>query len=384
MRKIKYKIIFLVGLLTMIMSITTVFAAFIYTQNVSVNTTVGKVYNISKSFYNYCNNVSATSEKEARIRKDTVLVIDGIQLNSSHEYNMISASGQTFEQGVTYYIRENNEFKAATVTIGAAIQQYTYYTRTTTYGKIASIKDTYDASLNEVPPTISTSAFTVSCSYTVNETAINETLTYVVDTANGVISSCTSSVENHVVVIGSDGLSMVVLDSTKTTSEYTTVSADTAITCSASKGRFDSSNIYLSQLGLHFEFTTEIAVYVRIHIQDAWKRTRVYSASSQEAYIMKDQINGVSPFNVSDENWYYDADTNYIYLKQMFVPTKDAQDNYIPMSTTFNVNAAYFYQPTISTAFTEYVDVQVSFSLDIVQANRAYALWKIDPETIGE
>ena len=68
----------------------------------------------------------------------------------------------------------------------------------------------------------------------------------------------------------------------------------------------------------------------------------------------------------------------------MYHPVYDANGVLQSSSYTFQVNEAYFYQVAQSTAYTEFVNVQVSFTVDIVQANRAIALWKVDPSQIGQ
>ena len=179
---------------------------------------------------------------------------------------------------------------------------------------------------------------------------------------------------------------MVIIDEDITHSEtgYTSLEAKSKLTCSASKDKYYESSsspkkYYLSQLGLQFTFKSEIAVYVRIHIQDAWTRTRAYSSNTKELYVMKDLIGGKSPFSVSGSEWVYDETTNYVYLKQMYVPTKDSNGNFVSTTYTFDVNEAYYYDSTKTSAFTDYIDVDVSFTIDIVQANRAKAKWNVDP-----
>ena len=63
----------------------------------------------------------------------------------------------------------------------------------------------------------------------------------------------------------------------------------------------------------------------------------------------------------------------------MDVPEKDTDGSFKSSTYTFNVNEAYFYNSSRTSAFIDYIDVDVSFTIDIVQANRAKALWKVDP-----
>ena len=222
-------------------------------------------------------------------------------------------------------------------------------------------------------------------SFSLNDLAIS--ITCQIDSEQGTVTEgeVTVSNKNYKAVINADGLGLVLIDTdiTNSASGYRAVDANSAINCSASENKYANDSIYLSQLGLHFEFTTELAAYVRIHIQDGWKRTRVYASSERENYILKDQISGKSPFTIGGDNWFYDEKTNCIYLKQMFIPTQNADGTYQSQAYTFNVNEAYFYHAISTSAYTEYIDVQVSFTVDIVQANRAKDLWQFDPSTIS-
>ena len=248
---------------------------------------------------------------------------------------------------------------------------------------IRKIDIAYDKTLNNIAESaisINTNVITLNLSPTI-------TINCTIDSTKGIITGATVTAtgRNYRVVVDSDGQGLVVLDSDVTSSAssgYSILSADEHITCNANENKKTENNIYLSQLGLEFTFTSEIAVYIRIHFEDAWKRTRSYTSTEKENYILKDQVDGVSPFAVADNDWYYDADTNYAYLKTMYVPTQDQNGNYNSQSYVFNVNEAYFYNVSTSTAYTEYIEVEVSFTVDIVQANRAAELWKVDLDTI--
>ena len=132
-----------------------------------------------------------------------------------------------------------------------------------------------------------------------------------------------------------------------------------------------------------FDFTVKIPVYVRIHIQDAWISTQFLSSKSERVrYISKDKISGASPFTVSDTDWYYDESENIAYYKGMFEPVKDQNGDFTSQEFTFNVNEGYFYHDTSAQAASKVTTVQVSFTVDIVQANRAEALWGVDFDTL--
>lgn len=153
--------------------------------------------------------------------------------------------------------------------------------------------------------------------------------------------------------------------------------------CSATANKNDTKNIYLNQLGFGFSFTNDIPVYVRIHFQDAWILTKQYSSNKKETYSMKDKISGASPFAINDTDWYYNAAENTAYLRTIVNSSKnDSSGNLIANYYEFDVNPAYFYTPSKIVAYKEYMDVQVSFTVDIVQANRAYEIWGVDPSEL--
>lgn len=403
MRKLKYTITYITGLLVLCLSISVVFAAFVFNQVVRVDAELGGITILHKEFYDYSYDKTSSTTNIAKLRKDTVAILDGISLSYTDSY--VATTDAIYIDGKTYYDSSHNALVPSTDTVvgdynvGDAITG-TVYENIKTYSGINSISicQYYNSATSEfstITYTKSNSDKTVT--FTVNSVQIVVTVT--IDSVNGVITNATVSTNNankhYRVTVDIDGLGMLVLDDdiTKTlTTGYLVIDAATALTCSASEGKYytdeekaDMANNYhpyLSQIGLHFEFQSEIAVYVRIHIRDAWEKIKEYTSSSRETYTLKDQISGQSPFAVNDEDWYYDEATNCVYLRQMYTPVY--VDGVLQsQSYTFNVNESYFYQVAQSTAYTEYVNVQVSFTVDIVQANRAKALWKIDPSQIG-
>lgn len=388
----KKRKIIIVGITTLLLSMIAIviYAAYTYNKDVEIDSTVGVIEADSKYFFNYSaeNNLPVTNanyRRQSKLRKDTVLVIDGILLNSSSSYSV--TSDITIQAGKTYYTKNGNEYEVAEPTVGSSASGY--YEEVKTYDTINSISTAYDNELNDLSP--DTTKFSSNIIYLTldNNTYENKTIsiTCTVSTTKGIITKATIANETDLrVSIDADGLGFVVLDNTITTDSskgYTEINANEAITCSASEGKINNNNIYLSQLGLNFTFTSEVAAYVRIHIQDAWKRTRVYSSTTKINYILKDQIDGVSPFTVQNDDWYFDAKTNYVYLKEKFMPIQNSDGTYQSTSYTFDVNEAYYYNAISTSAYTEYIEVQVSFTVDIVQANRAYEKWGIDPSTIG-
>ena len=372
----------IIGMLVMsglfLLMIGTVFAAYTFRRlAVDDDADIGTVAVTNKKFVNY----SAGNSDNPKLRVDTVVVIEGITLNYTSSYTVTKDT--LFISGKTYFSDQNGTV-ITDAEAGGKVETYgsTVYEQTKNYTNIASIGNAYDGNNDAVTCTIDATTKKIITVPTGTNTSF--TVTCTINGSEGTIATAVSSDSNHKITIAANGLGFVVLDTTKTAAQAASVSAERAITCSATSKKSDTNNIYLNQLGLEFTFQVEIPVYVRIHIQDAWKRTREYSAQTRENYVLKDQISGVSPFAVVDSDWVFDTATNYVYLKNMYIPTQDSEGNYNSATFRFDVNEAYYYTSLLTSIYTEYIDVEVSFTVDIVQANRADAVWGLDPSTIGQ
>ncbi|MBQ3254039.1 MAG: hypothetical protein IJA65_05720 [Acholeplasmatales bacterium] len=158
-----------------------------------------------------------------------------------------------------------------------------------------------------------------------------------------------------------------------------------SITCYATEKQGwanETDNIYLNQLSLKFSYETNMAVYVRVHIQDAWISTKIYTSGNiTTTYIEKDKIDsGQSPFYIDDEEWHYDEATNCMYYKTMVTVTEGESSE--TKEHEFKLDSNYFYRTESSTSYREHVTVQVSYYVDIVQANRAERIWGVDLDSI--
>ena len=421
----KFKISMILAVCLLIISISVVFAAFMFNQVVSSTARVGNISVDNKKFVNY------QDSTYSNMRADTYIKADDIVLESSVSYS--PTSDTTFQSGKTYYVA--GTYSKASVTVGTAVTSNTYYENggynltsdatfrlgTTYYTKTANDGFTKTESV-VIGTSISGTYYNMTETYT-GVNAIN-TITYKDGTAltcdiaankktltikentttllqfevsfdsNGIapididdddFTNLTETVLKAIVV-DADGLGFVILKELSDTDKASLPRIDQAsVICSATEEKQLSSQIYLNQLGFEFTFTNEVAAYARIHIQDAWTQIKQYSSTKRETYSIKDQIAGVSPFMISDTDWYYDEASNTAYLKTIILPVKDTDNNYISHTYSFDVNQAYYYISTNkSSIYTEYMDVEVSFVVDLVQANRAYELWGIDPSTLGD
>lgn len=155
----------------------------------------------------------------------------------------------------------------------------------------------------------------------------------------------------------------------------------------------ETDDYQLNQLEIKFTYKTTIDVYVRVHIQDAWISTKTYTNGIvNTSYIEKDKIKDGSeensPFKPDSSDWIYDEMTNCIYYKQKVsltetngtTTTKLAEKE---VTQNFRLNSTYFYKTENSTSYREHVIVQVSYYVDIVQANRAEKKWQVSFKDLG-
>ena len=402
---LRKKIIILTSILIFIlMASGIVFGAYSYKRSVSSKDIgVGKLEINSKKFINYSNE---------NLRVDTVVNLSDIILVSETEYNETKDS--KFESGKNYYVL--GTYTKASVIVGDNIPANTYYedidggykytTSTTFQSGVAYYTKTSDSGYTKtstvsIDASISGKYYEAIITYTgikeiktvegaYDTCSISETDSKIINVADFTITisefstlgikSAEASNDDYSVYVGNDHLSLYVIDTTKSSGTKTAITdSNSTISCSATKDKKTASNIYLNQLGFEFEFTNKVACYVRIRIKDAWHSTKVYSSNNKETYSPKDKIDGVSPFVTSDSDWYYDSLTNILYLKTSINAIR-TKDGYTKHSYTFNVNPAYFYiSNTKTTVYKEYIEVDVSFEPELVQANRAKAIWGVDP-----
>ncbi len=168
-------------------------------------------------------------------------------------------------------------------------------------------------------------------------------------------------------------------------------------------GEEDNNMFYLNQLGFRFDVAASIDIFVRIHFEDAWiLQKTIGSTTLPQQYIRKAALDESYPFQSAegDTDWYFDANTNSVYYKHVIDSSEETSQreiigtdasnnpiygNYIH-SFSYDVNSDYFYINPDKAVINGHqaVLVEVSFAIEVVQANRAYAIWGVDPLTIGE
>ena len=408
-------IIISISAFVMVSLCISVFAAFIFNKNIDGDATTGKIEIKEKFLYSYADPTYNS------MRVDSVCNVEGIEYTILKTY--ANPSETVFQSGTTYFVK--GTYTRASITIGGSVEASTYYedkdgefnlTLDLTFqsGKTYYIKSSDDG--YTVTSTVSVGSSIPSGKYFVEkisydsiskissitnkagqklEFSIDESTKKIITVNDTCIITCsidsslglqgatiTSSIsEDYYAVITADKSGIVVLDKAKE-SEKSKIDNSTTVICSATINKNDNSNIYLNQLGFGFSFTNDIPVYVRIHIQDAWILTRQYSSNKKETYSVKDQISGASPFAINDEEWFYNVAENTAYLKTIVSASEVENGKLVTSTYSFNVNPAYYYTPSKIAAYREFMDVQVSFTVDIVQANRAYKIWGVDPSTL--
>lgn len=366
----KKKIIFSIILIALIASVV-VFAAFIFVDDTPITGKSGNIKNSSSL-------ISYRDDTYKDYRTDMEYKVTFI-LHQGQAYTQTSDT--TYKSGKDYYTKNDETYtKYTSYNVGESIS-IVLYEQTKSYDGINSIDSVITKS-----ETLDSNKYSVSTNSQTNfidSITIDDTITlsnFILDTSG--IKSCQINKEGYKVVVDSSKQSILILNESKST--YTKLESNNII-CRATNGISNESDnyMYLNQLGIKVEVTTEIACYVRVHIQDAWIRTRQYATNTQERYVTKDQIEGSSPFIQTGDNYYYNQNENTIYLKTMITPEKDTNGNFKTSTYIFNVNEGYYYINTDSqTIYEDFIRVELSYSVDIVQANRVKEVWGLDPSKL--
>ena len=383
----KKKIIFSI-VLVLLLTTTIVFGAFKFVE---------VIYNTAKSAdLEYSSNlISYQDLSHNEYRTDMAYKVE-FELKRGIKY--IQTEDNIYKSNKTYYTKNDDTYTAldsSSYTIGSAISS-TLYEQTTTYLGASTVNSIITKS-----ETLSSDTYTV---VTDSTTSLINTVTIKVDDSNNIVLSdittndegldsiSVNNAEKYRVIVDASKTSCLILDTTtsnpyKTIKDSTDATKDaTKVTCRATNkvATEDSSAIYLNQLGIKVDITTKIACYVRINIEDAWIRTRQYATNVETKYIAKDQINGESPFKQTGSDYYYDAVNNTIYLKTVITPQLKEDGTYETRSFIFNVNEGYYYiNSTNQFVYEDYIKVELTYHVDIVQANRVEAVWGLDPSTLN-
>lgn len=156
---------------------------------------------------------------------------------------------------------------------------------------------------------------------------------------------------------------------------------DNTLTCYASKIRsYDTLGyVEFSKLKSTINYNSNINTKIRIKIQDVWISNKVYSTGREinniiaKQQVDEDSQNTIIPFTFSAD-WEYDLSSGYAYYKKT---VKKGSSISLDFIENYNASNAYYYPSISGSGFHETILVQLSFKIDIVQANRAYSVWGV-------
>lgn len=156
---------------------------------------------------------------------------------------------------------------------------------------------------------------------------------------------------------------------------------DNTLTCYASKIRsYDTLGyVEFSKLKSTINYKANINTKIRVKIQDVWISNKVYSTGREinnviaKQQVDEDSQNTIIPFTFSS-NWEYDLSSGYAYYKKT---VKKGNTISLDFIENYNASDAYYYPSISGAGFHETILVQLSFKIDIVQANRASSVWGV-------
>lgn len=156
---------------------------------------------------------------------------------------------------------------------------------------------------------------------------------------------------------------------------------DNTLTCYASKIRsYDTLGyVEFSKLKTTINYKADINTRIRVKIQDVWISNKVYSTGREinniiaKQQVDEDSQNTIIPFTFSAD-WEYDLSSGYAYYKNT---VKKGSSISLDFIENYNASDAYYYPSISGAGFHETILVQLSFKIDIVQANRASSVWGV-------
>ncbi len=375
------KLIIMIGCIILFCSSLSVFAAFIFNRIIDGGVESGKIEIISEGYISYAlnqnvnfdsrlfkqNEYKAILKERAGVSKvNDVNVNNGLEITNSNVANYYEKKETTDssikqelfvldEFGNFIHINDNNNDKK--------YDKYYYFEKAT---KINENSEYYRLGHKYVS---TPNENNISMYYTLSGIDSQEYGIY--DKAqNYDVNEQYFTLEYEPTSIKADG--------TITSGENAGLSCVNTYATERNLNSLESNYMYLNQLGFKFKVKTGINAYLRVKFFDAWISSQLYPGASKlkEVYIKKDQISGRSPFEVNANNWYYDQVNNCCY---MTIPISSSEEI---KEYTFNINESYF-SKTAAAVYKENIYVQVSYSLELIQANRALTVWGVDPSVLG-
>ena len=346
MKHVKRNIIFIVGLITLALSTSVVFGAFIFTRIIKGDAQTGNFYEIEKNIINYAYYADKTEQEMAELAANPA----SLQTLLSNLHKRKATGVKISSDSIVCY---------ATKRTGKADNPNEYhFPDLNQLGFTFSFTTTIDAyiKIHFEDAWISKKDYVSG----------KEEQTYIIkDQLNGIYEQIPDNQVNQ-----SNYAAYYVINPTQTyaTSRFSTT--QTYFTKSNETG-FDVYT-YAPLDEEEFDNTKATTTYYTLNP----KKTKGYSAT--EHYF---KFSADSPFKITDENWYYDAGTNVAYYKtKIDVDEQEAKKQTFD-DFKFDIDEKYFYKEKYG-SYTESVKIQLSYYVDVVQANRVYEIWGVEPEKL--
>lgn len=349
MRHIKRNIALIIGLVTLAISTSVVFAAFIFSRVIEGTASTGNFYKLDKKIINYAFYADQTPEYMANLATSNLTEL----LSNLNERKTDSNAVEVDSNSIICYATqrtghedEKNEYHLpnlnqigfnfeCTTTIDAYVrvhfQDAWISKKTYNSGKVEQayiIKDQLNGVYEQLP------------SASVNEDNCEAyfMLSPKGSTASSIYSSSaiyyTKEIDSitNLITYKYVGVDKDTFDDTKASTTYYILTAQ-----KPNKNSFNPSALY-------FKFTAE------------------------------------SPFKITKEGWYYDSASNVAYKKQK-IDVDEQSNQKEKVEFDFDIDRSYFYKERKG-SFHEAVKIQLSFFVEVVQANRVQEIWHVDPEKL--
>lgn len=153
---------------------------------------------------------------------------------------------------------------------------------------------------------------------------------------------------------------------------------DGTLTCYASELKsYDTSGYFeFRNIAATISYSAEIDTRLRIKIQDVWISNKVYSSGVEMSTVIAKNWgaeNARNPFSFVGSDWTYDISSGYVYYNNTVKKSENISFDFLN-----NYGNNFFYETTTGAGYRESILVQLNFQIDVVQANRAEAVWGVE------
>lgn len=138
------------------------------------------------------------------------------------------------------------------------------------------------------------------------------------------------------------------------------------------KNATDTENYLQSNcLIINIVIKTDIAVKVRVKIQDVWESQKTYSSGVVKTNTISRQWSEDNQVFTFNDGWTFDSNSGYAYYDKVIKGSSDEQ------TIKMLIPNSYLYKfETASVGYRETIFLTLGFNIDAVQANRADIIWE--------